>query len=158
MIHIFKHPIIKSFYLSILLCFFFFCQCRNDKEQQLTKFTEAISGKSSLMAFNTGLSFGYDIPDDLLVGQGYVFLVNASCSSCISCALDCYESYLLTEDRRPFFFMTRGEDNELFKYYYRQKYKTNPRLSIISSDLDMLDGLYTIKEGIITSYYYWSIK
>lgn len=110
------------------------------------------------MAFNTGLSFGYDIPDDLLVGQGYVFLVNASCSSCISCALDCYESYLLTEDRRAFFFMTRGEDNELFKYYYRQKYKTNPRLSIISSDLDMLDGLYTIKEGIITSYYYWSIK
>lgn len=54
--------------------------------------------------------------------------------------------------------MTRGEDNELFKYYYLQKYKTNPRLSIISSDLDMLDGLYTIKEGIITSYYYWSIK
>lgn len=157
MIHICNFQKYKLCYLSILLFLFFSCKSEPCEKQQISKFIKATSGQS-LIESNTGLNSGYEIPDDLLAGRGYVFLLNSSCSSCISCALDCYESYLLTEDQHPFFFMTRSEENELFKYYYRQKYKTNPRVYFISSDLDMLDGLYTIKRGLITSYSHWSIE
>jgi hypothetical protein len=86
----------------------------------------------------------------------YVYLLNGECSFCIAKALDCYSAFLQMGQNIPFYFLSREEDADIFKYSFKQKYNTNPSVYFIPEDISIPDGLFLVVNNQIEAYVPWS--
>lgn len=98
------------------------------------------------------------IPKMSEVGIQCVYVVNASCSSCIAQALDCYLAYRLSESALPFIFLSKAENLDVFRYYYGKSYEDKPFILYSAESVLLQDGLYVIDNNTVVSYSKWDIK
>lgn len=98
--------------------------------------------------------FHYAIP---LSAEGvqFVYVLNASCSVCIADALACYDAYCQEESPSSFYFLSRTEDTEIFRYYFHERYGKDPHCFWAKECETLPDGIYSIKDRHVLTYSPW---
>lgn len=97
-------------------------------------------------------------------GIHYVYVLDGSCSSCISSAIDfiscLMDTGLLSVDDVAF--LSKSEENDLYRYYFQKHFESEgidimvPHCFTIEDRGNIGNGLYRIVDGFVTGYIPWN--
>ena len=148
-----------SLVLTLLLVACCTSVTKEEKERFCHFLTATTFRDSSLYQIPTDSLFGYSLPIDTQKERLYVYVLKADCSVCIGQALDCYRCYLTTDPVSPFYFLSTVWDMGIFDYYFKTEFDCEPACYRynLSDGSRLPDGLYTVREGKLSSFSSWSI-
>ena len=100
--------------------------------------------------------FVNSIPNYQSFEKLFVYTFNASCSSCIAMAMDCFKAYKKSGVSIPFVFLSKEENREIFHYYYESEYGEEPPCYYSLESRELQDGIYTIEDYLVKFYNDWN--
>lgn len=140
-----------------MLCLSMVVACKNAATQSVDKATQfqvAIQNQIPDAGIDMEVAIFSSIPFPG-VEDYFVYVFDASCSACIALALDCYKSYLAAESAAPFLFLSKSDNMEIFRYYYKSLYNEDPSCYFGQEAELLYDGIYSVVDGTVVSYSGW---
>ena len=144
------------FCLALALCVMVGCGRRPKELTEAQRHFVAITTSDS-----TSHSFLYaealfqgSVPLQPKVKQ-YVYVVNASCSKCITTAIDCCKVGKEVDPKASFRFLSLEEDTDIFEYYLEQEFGEAPEVYIAPESMTWPEGLYTVENDLVMALSAW---
>lgn len=88
--------------------------------------------------------------------EQFIYVANPNCSFCIATAIDCCNAWALTGLKSPFVFLIKSDYTEVFDFYMEKNCKKRVAIYCSSECEGYKDGLYTIRNGHVTSFSTWT--
>lgn len=136
------------------------CHDGSSKSQLSRQFLEAKEKQASVeLAAEADSLFRLELPVNVSK-TSYVYLLNPSCSFCISKAVSCYKAYLMVDGQShfPFLFLLREFDTELLEIFLqKENLPSSPLIIPCTGSVDLEDGLFTVEDGQVVGYSDWAL-